>query len=105
MPTYDYVCKLCEHAFEHFQGIHEPLLRKCPSCGRRGLQRLIGSGAGIVFKGSGFYETDYKRGPTRDRSPGSGGSGAAKSDTPTGDGRADAPKSDPPGRPGPAGDD
>jgi putative FmdB family regulatory protein len=61
MPTYDYVCKLCQHAFEHFQGIHEPLLRKCPSCGRRSLQRLIGAGAGIVFKGSGFYETDYKR--------------------------------------------
>ena len=61
MPTYDYVCRHCEHAFEHFQGIHDPVLRKCPSCGRLGLKRLIGSGAGILFKGSGFYETDYKR--------------------------------------------
>ncbi len=60
MPTYDYECKYCTNAFEHFQAIHAPKLRKCPSCGRHGLQRLIGSGGGIVFKGSGFYETDYR---------------------------------------------
>lgn len=61
MPTYDYVCRFCEHAFDLFQGISEPLKRKCPECGRMGLDRLIGAGIGIVFKGSGFYETDYKR--------------------------------------------
>jgi putative FmdB family regulatory protein len=61
MPTYDYVCRFCDHAFEHFQGINDPLLRKCPECGRHGLKRLFGVGAGVVFKGSGFYETDYKR--------------------------------------------
>ena len=61
MPTYDYVCDLCGHAFEHFQGMTEPLLRKCPSCGKSGLRRLIGAGAGVLFKGTGFYETDYKR--------------------------------------------
>lgn len=61
MPTYDYVCKFCEAAFEHFQGINDALLKKCPECGRRGLERQFGIGAGVVFKGSGFYETDYKR--------------------------------------------
>ncbi|MHC5211583.1 MAG: FmdB family zinc ribbon protein [Planctomycetota bacterium] len=61
MPTYDYVCDACHDSFEHFQGISEPLLLKCRECGKRKLRRLIGSGAGILFKGSGFYETDYKR--------------------------------------------
>jgi len=63
MPTYDYVCDRCGHAFEHFQGISEALLRKCPECGKLALRRLIGTGAGVLFKGSGFYETDYKRKP------------------------------------------
>jgi putative FmdB family regulatory protein len=61
MPTYDYVCRACEHRFEHFQSMQEAPLRKCPECGKPRLQRLIGAGAGILFKGSGFYETDYKR--------------------------------------------
>lgn len=66
MPTYDYACRFCEHSFEHFQGINEPLKRKCPQCGRMGLDRLFGTGIGVVFKGSGFYETDYKRAPNKD---------------------------------------
>jgi putative FmdB family regulatory protein len=61
MPTYDYVCRACEHRFEHFQSMQEARLRKCPECGKLRLERLIGAGAGILFKGSGFYETDYKR--------------------------------------------
>ena len=70
MPTYDYVCRACEHRFEHFQSMQEPTLRKCPECGRLKLERLIGAGAGILFKGSGFYETDYKRkSPPADHSP------------------------------------
>lgn len=60
MPTYDYECDACEHKFEHFQGINDPLLKKCPECGKPKLRRLIGSGAAIVFKGSGFYQTDYR---------------------------------------------
>ena len=60
MPTYDYVCKSCEHAFEKFQSITARNLRKCPSCGKPKLQRLIGTGSGVIFKGSGFYETDYR---------------------------------------------
>lgn len=60
MPTYDYVCEKCDHAFEEFQSITAKPLRKCPSCGKQGLKRLIGTGAGVIFKGSGFYETDYR---------------------------------------------
>lgn len=60
MPTYDYQCDNCDHEFEKFQSITANPLRKCPECGKMKLQRLIGSGAGIIFKGSGFYETDYR---------------------------------------------
>ncbi len=59
MPTYDYVCDACQHEFELFQPIKEGPKRKCPACGRQKLRRLIGPGAAIVFKGSGFYQTDY----------------------------------------------
>lgn len=60
MPTYDYCCTACEHEFEYFQSISSPVKRKCPACGRLKLKRLIGPGAAIMFKGSGFYETDYR---------------------------------------------
>jgi len=60
MPTYDYVCQACDHAFEEFQSMTAKPLRKCPQCGKLKLKRLIGTGAGIIFKGSGFYETDYR---------------------------------------------
>jgi len=60
MPTYEYACDACEHEFEEFQSITAKPLRKCPECGKNKLKRLIGTGAGIIFKGSGFYETDYR---------------------------------------------
>ena len=60
MPTYAYECRDCGHGFEEFQSITAGALRKCPSCGRLKLQRLIGSGAAIIFKGGGFYQTDYR---------------------------------------------
>jgi putative FmdB family regulatory protein len=60
MPTYDYVCDACKHAFEHFQSITSPVMRKCPECGKLKLRRLIGIGAGVIFRGSGFYQTDYR---------------------------------------------
>ncbi len=60
MPTYDYVCEDCEHRFELFQSIKAKPIRKCPRCGKLTVHRLIGAGAGIIFKGSGFYETDYR---------------------------------------------
>lgn len=61
MPTYEYRCTACGHAFETMHGMTAPVLRKCPKCGRLKLERLISGGAGVIFKGSGFYETDYKR--------------------------------------------
>ncbi len=61
MPTYEYECNACGHKFEEFQSMTDKPLRKCPECRKLKLQRLIGTGAGIIFKGSGFYETDYKR--------------------------------------------
>ena len=60
MPTYDYLCNNCGHKFEKFQSITANPARKCPKCKKMSLQRLVGSGAGIIFKGSGFYETDYR---------------------------------------------
>ena len=60
MPTYEYKCGSCEYEFEQYQSIKARPLRKCPKCGRSTLNRLIGTGAGIIFKGSGFYETDYR---------------------------------------------
>lgn len=60
MPTYAYECEACGHHFEKFQSMTANSLRKCPECKERKLERLIGPGAGIIFKGSGFYETDYR---------------------------------------------
>ncbi|MDR0337235.1 MAG: zinc ribbon domain-containing protein, partial [Planctomycetaceae bacterium] len=60
MPTYEYRCDACTHEFEEFQYIKDEPLKKCPSCGRNKLRRLISGGAAIVFKGSGFYQTDYR---------------------------------------------
>ena len=60
MPTYDYHCKNCEHAFELFQSMSAGVKKKCPACGKMTLERLIGTGAAVIFKGSGFYETDYR---------------------------------------------
>lgn len=60
MPTYDYLCDSCKHRFEIFQSIKASPLRKCPKCGKRKVRRLLGTGGGILFKGSGFYQTDYR---------------------------------------------
>jgi putative FmdB family regulatory protein len=60
MPTYDYECDACGHTFELFQSISEPVKKKCPECGKQKLRRLFGTGAAVVFKGSGFYQTDYR---------------------------------------------
>ncbi len=60
MPTYEYECRACKHRFEELQSFSEPPLRICPVCKKKKLQRLIGAGAAIIFKGSGFYQTDYR---------------------------------------------
>lgn len=60
MPTYDYECKKCDHRWELFQSITASPIRKCPECGKLSARRVIGPGAGIIFRGSGFYQTDYR---------------------------------------------
>jgi putative FmdB family regulatory protein len=84
MPTYDYECQACNHTLEVFQGINEPVLTKCPACGKKKLQRQFGTGAAIVFKGSGFYQTDYrsesyKKAAKSDQSSGESKSSESKS--------------------------
>lgn len=61
MPTYDYRCNACGHEFELRQKMTDKHKRKCPKCKKMKLKRIIGSGAGVIFKGPGFYETDYKK--------------------------------------------
>jgi len=86
MPTYDYECDACGHTMELFQGINDPVKKKCPECGKNKLRRLLGSGAAIMFKGSGFYQTDYrsegyKKAASAEKTPGeSGKSGGDKGD-------------------------
>ena len=82
MPTYEYECRDCSHAFERFQGINEDPIAECPECGGK-VRRLISSGGGLVFKGPGFYATDYRsgaRGGKKD-SPEKGSTGAGASES------------------------
>lgn len=60
MPTYEYLCDACGHRFDELQSFSEEPLTKCPACKKKKLQRLFGTGAAVLFKGSGFYETDYR---------------------------------------------
>lgn len=107
MPTYEYACKACGHQFEEWQSITADPIKKCPSCGKKKVERLLGTGGAIIFKGSGFYITDYrsesyKKGEKAD-SPASAksDSGEAKKSDSTGktESKADkpaAPKTDKP---------
>ena len=85
MPTYDYACGACEHRFELFQSITAKAVKKCPVCGKLKVRRLIGTGAGVIFKGSGFYCTDYR---------GKDYGEAAKKDSASAGGTASGPTSD-----------
>jgi putative FmdB family regulatory protein len=83
MPTYDYRCTSCGYQFEQFQPISARPLRKCSRCRRNALTRLIGCGAGVIFKGSGFYQTDYRsksydKAAEKERSAGAGAAGSDK---------------------------
>lgn len=84
MPTYEYKCNACKKKMEIFQSIKEDPKRKCPECGKNALERLIGTGGAIIFKGSGFYQTDYRSESYKK---------AAESDKPAGAASADS-KSD-----------
>jgi len=85
MPTYEYECRDCGHAFERFQGINEDPISLCPECQGK-VRRLISSGGGLVFKGPGFYATDY-------RSGGSGGSTSPVEEKGSGSGKTESGKS------------
>jgi putative FmdB family regulatory protein len=99
MPTYEYICRACDHEFEVFQSMKEGPKRKCPECGKSALERKIGTGAAVIFKGSGFYQTDYRseaykksaeaeKKPAADPKPEAGKADAVKADAP----KAEAPK-------------
>ena len=86
MPTYEYQCDACEHNFDEFQSISAAPLKKCPRCGKPKLRRVFGTGAAVLFKGSGFYETDYrsesyKKAAKADQEAGSRGSGGTNGTT------------------------
>ncbi|MCG3184091.1 MAG: hypothetical protein ICCCNLDF_02203 [Planctomycetes bacterium] len=93
MPTYDYKCEACGHEFEEFQTMTAKALRKCPKCGKLKLKRLIGSGMQPIFKGSGFYETDY----VKKAKPAEGGESkpAAKTDSKPAEAKPAKPESKP----------
>lgn len=83
MPTYDYECDACGHRYELFQSIKDEPVKKCPSCKKNRARRLFGTGAAIVFKGSGFYQTDYRsesyqKGAKADKEASSGSSSDSK---------------------------
>jgi putative FmdB family regulatory protein len=61
MPTYDYRCTACGHRFERFESINDDALKACPKCSKKKAKRMLGTGAGLIFKGAGFYTTDYKK--------------------------------------------
>lgn len=86
MPTYDYTCDACDHRWEEFQSIKAEPLKKCPVCKKNKARRLISAGAGFLFKGSGFYITDYrsdsyKKSASADSSSTSGGSASSGGDS------------------------
>ena len=70
MPTYEYECKACGHRFEKFQSIVAQPTRQCPACGKRRARRLLGRGGALIFKGSGFYSTDYRSSSYKDGAKG-----------------------------------
>jgi putative FmdB family regulatory protein len=112
MPTYEYKCAGCGHQFEQFQSMKDKTLRKCPKCGKAKLERLIGTGAAVIFKGSGFYQTDYrsegyKKSAEADKKPAETPASADKAKSAAGtkaDGPAkpeSAPKAEPAAKPAP----
>ena len=90
MPTYDYECQACGHTFEKFQSITAPAVKTCPECGKRKVKRLIGTGAGIIFKGSGFYQTDYRSDSYKEAAKKDTAPAASSSDSGSGSGSSDA---------------
>ena len=92
MPTYEYKCDACGHRFELFQSITASHVRKCPKCGKLKVRRLLSTGTGVIFKGSGFYTTDYRSSAYKEAAK---SDSAAGSSGPAKDGAKDAPKDAP----------
>jgi putative FmdB family regulatory protein len=92
MPTYEYHCDACEHNFDEFQSINDKPLKKCPKCGKPKLRRVFGAGAAIIFKGSGFYQTDYRS--ESYKAAAKADQENTKSDKSSTDGKADTTKKD-----------
>lgn len=100
MPTYDYECDACDHHFDAFQTMSAEPLKKCPQCGKKKLRRLFGAGAGLIFKGSGFYLTDYrsesyKQAAAADKPLSSDSSSSSSSDSKAASKRAEVKASEP----------
>jgi len=88
MPTYEYECDACGHAFEAFHSMTEKPIAKCPSCGKKKVRRLIGRGGAVIFKGSGFYITDYRSkeySSSKAKAEGAATAPAKKTETPKGE--------------------
>jgi putative FmdB family regulatory protein len=81
MPTYDYQCQACGHSWELFQSMNDDPEKSCPKCKKRKAKRLLGVGAGLIFKGTGFYETDYKNKSGGEKKEGSSDSDSGSSDS------------------------
>jgi putative FmdB family regulatory protein len=92
MPTYEYRCEACGHEFERFQSITAEPIKECPLCNRK-VKRLFGTGAGIIFRGSGFYATDYRSEDYKAKAKTESSEGAAKRDKPVEGGSKEAGKS------------
>jgi len=97
MPTYEYRCDACRHEFEKFQSITSAPIKKCPKCGKNKVKRLISSGAGLIFKGSGFYITDYRDAGYKDKAKadsGDAGGGGGDGESAATDGAKSESKSE-----------
>lgn len=101
MPTYEYKCEACGHKFERFQSITAEPIKQCPECKKNKAKRLIGTGAGLIFKGSGFYITDYRSEGYKEKAKAEAGGGEKKESGKSSEGATSteakpAPKSDAP---------
>ena len=91
MPTYEYKCDACGNEFEKFQSITAAPIKKCPACGKNKVKRLLGTGAGLIFKGSGFYITDYRSESYKSAAKGeSGGNGSSSGGEGKSEGKSDS---------------
>src|SRR5438876_6051891 len=90
MPTYEYECDACGHKFEKFHSITAAPIKKCPECGKSKVRRLIGTGAGLIFKGSGFYITDYRSEGYEKAAKAEAGGGAESKSEAKGDAKGEA---------------